>query len=148
MPALYWLKLWQPGDPEFDNIPLSLLIDWIARCPFTNSCLLLSKDSIMYGKGRVQTIWGTAIEERFVKMIDFSLEAKPEYLPSNECIQTTICLNEDLTISASDLEKVRDFIRQNHYEIIGRSVSRFFYSIVADDKLVRLDHLWIPIKKP
>lgn len=147
MPALYWLKLWQPGDSELDNTPLSLLVDWIARSPFTNSCLLLSKESVLYGEGRVQTIWGTAIEERFAKMIDFSLEAKPEYLPSHECVQTIICLNEDLTISASDLERVRVFIRQNHYEVIGRAVSRFFYSIVTDDKLERFDHLWIPIKK-
>ncbi len=148
MPALYWLKLWQPGDDKDIIKPCSLVYEWLEQGPFVNSCLILPQVSLIKGKGALETQWGIAIEERFSKMLNLSPKAKLDYIPSCDCIRVIITLNDDLTISASQLSNVRECIVQNGYKVTGPALSRFFYSVLSDGKLVRYDHLWIPIDAP
>lgn len=146
MPALYWLKLWQPGDDEKDLTPFSVVYEWIDRVPFTNSCLLLKVEDLLEGLGELEAQWGTAIEERFAKRIGFSPQAGTQYFPACECVRMIVSPSGGLTISSSQLQSAREFIRTYGYKVTGPAFSRFFYSTVKYGELVRFDHLWIPVE--
>lgn len=147
MPALYWLKLWQPGDDEKDRLPFSVVHEWFQYEPFTNSCNIVPQESLLNEEGALETHWGIAIEEHFAEIYNFSPKPKPLYIASCECLRVIITPNDDLTIPADQLADVRRFIRQNGYRLAGPAYSRLFYSVISNGKLVRYDHLWIPISR-
>jgi hypothetical protein len=147
LPALLWLKLWQPGDDEKNRLPFSVVHEWFQNEPFTNSCLILPQESILHGKGILETRWGIAIEEQVARILDFSPEPKPLYIPSCQCLRVIITPNDDLAIPADQLSSAREYIIQNGYSINGPALSRLFYSVISDGKMVRYDHLWIPVGK-
>ena len=148
MPALYWLKLWQPGDRDEDLIPFSHVYEWIERGPFTNSCLLLSPDDLLTGKGELATRWGTAIDEKYVKILGFDPQVEPQFFPSTDAVRILISPTDYLTIPSEQLEEVREFLKKMKLEVTGHAFSRIFYSTISKDHLVRYDYLWIPIRKP
>lgn len=148
MPALYWLKLWQPGDEKKDRLPFSVVHDWFQYEPFTNSCLIVPQESFLNGEGDLETQWGIAIEKHFAEKLNFSPKPKPLYIASCNCLRVIITPNDDLTISADQLADARRFILQNGYRLTGPALSRLFYSVISDGKLVRYDHLWIPVSQP
>lgn len=148
MPALYWLKLWQPGDREEDLIPFAQMYEWIERGPFTNSCLLLTQAELLSGEGDLVTRWGTAIDEKYIEMLGFKPQAKTQYFPACEAVRTIISPTESLTIPAEQLQDVRDFIRDTNLKVNGPALSRFFYSRINGGHLLRYDHLWVPVTRP
>jgi len=147
MPALIWLKLWQPGDAEEDVPPLKVVYEWINHGPFTNSCLLLPVESLLAGRGELATIWGTAIEERFGKKLGFSQQTDTQYFPACECVRAVVTPSAALTIASEQLQPAREFISHNGYRVTGHAFSRFFYSTINTGEFIRYDHLWIPIDR-
>lgn len=147
MPALYWFKLWQPGDLEEDIIPFSVMYEWIERGPFTNSCLLLPHDELLSGQGDLATMWGTAIEEKFAQLLNFQPHGKTTFFQSCEAIRKIILPTASLTIPSGQLDSVREFVTSKNLRVSGPALSRFFYSRIKDGHLVRYDHLWIPIER-
>jgi DNA-binding transcriptional MerR regulator len=147
MPALYWLKLWQPGDHEEDLIPFTQMYEWIERGPFTNSCLLLPQADLLKGEGNLETRWGTAINEKYVEMLGFSPQAQTQYLPACEAVRTIISPTNSLTIPAEQLRDFRDFIKKMGLKVTGPALSRFFYSRITGGHLLRYDHLWVPVNR-
>jgi DNA-binding transcriptional MerR regulator len=145
MPALYWLKLWQPGDDEKDRLPFSVVHEWFQYEPFTNSCLILPQESFLRGEGALETSWGIAIGEQFAEKLNFSPKPNPLYIASHLCLRVIITPNDDLTISADQLDDARSYILQNGYNLTGPALSRLFYSVIVNGKMVRHDHLWIPV---
>lgn len=146
MPAIVWLKLWQPGDDEESVPPFPDIYEWINHGPFTNSCLLLPVDDLLNGNGDLETRWGTDIEECQMKKIGFKPNAQTQYFPACECLRTVVSPSGRLTISSDQLLPAREFIRRRGYKVTGPALSRFFYSTVNNGELIRYDHLWIPIQ--
>lgn len=145
MPAVYWLKLWQPGSTETELTPFSDVYDWIGRVPFTNSCMLLEPADLLTGEGELETRWGIAIDEKYVKILDIHPQEYAEYFAPCQAVRTIISPTGSLTIPADQLVEIREFVNQRNLEIIGPALSRFFYSTITDGHLVRYDHLWIPV---
>ena len=146
MPALLWVKLWQPGSKEGEYTPFSQIDEWRDLGPYSDSCLLLAEESVLHGEGELEANWGIAIEERYADQINFSSHIKVKHIPSSKSIRLVIQLTEDLAIPSDQLLNVRKFIADHHLEINGLSVSRFFLSTCVKGLLNRFDHLWIPVR--
>lgn len=147
MPALMWMKLWQPGDDEKRIPNFQVIYEWINHGPFTNSCMLLPVESLLTGSGELATLWGTAIEERYAEKINFDPQLMTQYFPARECLRVVVSPSAALTIPSEQLQPARVFIKQNGYRVTGPALSRIFYSTVNNGELIRHDHLWIPIER-
>ncbi len=147
MPALIRVKLWQPGSRENEFLPFEQFSDWAERYPFVESSLLLSKNTLLYAQGEIETDWGLAIEQKYAQALNFYPQSAASYIPACTCIQLIVKVSEDLTISSSQLNDLRNFLAENHLHIAGPAVSRLLNAINIDDQITRLDCLWIPIEK-
>lgn len=147
MPALYWLKLWQPGDRDEDLIPFPQMYEWLERGPFADSCLLIPPDAFLRAEGELETRWGTAIDERYAELLNFTPLPAPKYFPACESVRTVISPTNKLTVPAEQLQDIREFIKNSHLQVTGYALSRFFYSRITEGHLMRYDHLWVPITR-
>ncbi len=145
MPALYRVNLWQPGSQEGEYHPFSLVHEWLDKSPFTESCLKLSGESLLLGEGDLETKWGLSIEEETAKKINFQPTFTFESIPVTNCVCTIVQINENLTISSSQLARVREFFTEKSLKICGPAYSRYIIGRKKGSEFIRFDHLWVPV---
>ena len=145
-PALLRIKLWQPGSKEGEYTPFPLIYEWFDRIPIVESCLLLSEESFLHGKGELDTDWGVAIEERFANQLNFLPKAKVEFIPSCESLRVVINVTENLTIMSNQLTIAKEYLAEHNLSPNGSAISRLLFNTNKNGKLARFDSLWVPIK--
>ena len=145
-PALLRTKVWQPGSGEAVIHPSPIDEEWLNYAPFVESCLLLSEEDLLYGEGELATNWGLVIEERYANYLKFSPKSKVEYIPSCQCVQTTVKVSENLSIFSDQLQEVRQFIFDHNLVINGTPISSLLCITNHNGQLTRYDYLRIPIR--
>ncbi len=145
MPALFRVNLWQPGSQEGEYHPFSLVHEWLDKSPFTESCLELSGDSLLSGEGDLETRWGLSIEEETAKKINFQPTFMYESIPITNCVCSIVQINENLTISSSQLTHVREFLAKKSLKISRPAYSRYIIGRKKGSAFIRFDQLWIPV---
>lgn len=146
-PALLRIKVWQPGKNEKDDLLFTQVQEWMKYVPFVESCLILSKENLCYGKGNLETDWGLAIEEQHSLALNISPSPDTERISPHDCLRVVVNINEDLSISSDQLTGIRNYLAEHNVEVAGPSISRLFIAEYHRDNIIRRDFLWIPIQK-
>jgi hypothetical protein len=118
----------------------------LERVPFADSCLLFDVEELGRGGTAPTSLWGLALDRRAAESLRFSPAPCARRFPPVRSARTVVEITEDLRMSRESADRVNEFLDRNETAAGEFCVSRRIISVNGDDRSLRFDHLWIPLR--